>query len=176
MAIETESTSYKSTDAVLLRDVAQSADARLQAQLTSALAADQRALVLAGFLVAAAVALVGGAVALRLSNPPQEYLSDVALSCAFGFLVGLALCVFAARPTDWGYPGTRPEAWIKDITAQKAEEDRLAELCADMQRKIGDNAELMKWDGRLIIAAASMAGLSLTLSGLALVCFFGAHP
>src|SRR5687768_8821988 len=108
MPVETEPASYKSEDIKLLREIVTFAETRLQAQLTAALAADQRALVLAGFLSTAIVALVGGSVALWLSEPRQSFLAVTALSCAFGFLVALALTIYAARPTKWKYPGTLP--------------------------------------------------------------------
>jgi hypothetical protein len=171
MSVETNETSYNSQDIALLREVVDSAEGRLQAQLTSALAADQRALVLAGFLSAAIVALVGGGVALLLAEPAQIFLALTALVCAAGFIVALSLTIYAARPVAWSYPGTRPGAWIRDIATKKVESERLAELCADLHRKVSDNADLMQSNGQIIRAALLFTLGSLIVGALALAWF-----
>jgi hypothetical protein len=171
MSVETDPNSYKSKDVELLRGIVASAEKRLEAQLTAALAADQRALVLAGFLITVIVALIGASAALLLTGHGHLGLATTALVCAVLFLVALGLTVFAARPAEWNYPGTRPELWRKDIAAKKDEDLRLAELCADLQRKIGENAGLMSRNGALIVMALSIVGMALLIGGLAVASF-----
>ncbi len=172
MSVETETASYKSTDTALLREVVESAELRLQSQLTAALAADQRALVLAGFLSAVIVALASGAAALLLAHPRQDFLAVTALICATGFLIALALTVYAARPVAWNYPGTRPGAWKRDIASKKDEATRLADLAEDLHRKTGENKDIMGKNGRLVLAALCIVAVSLLIGGLAMICFF----
>ena len=172
MSAETEPASYKSTDVVLLREIVTSAEARLQAQLTASLAADQRALVLAGFLLAVIVALGGAAAALLLKDPKQLFLGYTAFGCAVGLLVALSLTVYAARPVDWSYPATRPGAWIKDIAAKKAEKIRLAEMAADAHLKIDDNATLMRSNGKCVNVALWIAIGTLVIGAILAACFF----
>lgn len=172
MSIETEPSSYATNDTTLLREVVASAETRLEAQLTASLAADQRALVLAGFLVAVIAALVSGAAALLLQTPPQRYLGFLAMFAAGGLFVSLALTVYTARPVKWGYPGTRPRAWIKDIIGQKDEHVRLAELAADAEQRARDNARLMATHGWCLIAALMIALLTILTSAAAMLRFF----
>lgn len=172
MSVPTDPKSYKSDDPALLREIVGSAETRLQAQLTVALAADQRALVLGSFLSAAIVALVSGSVALWISEERQTFLSLIALFCAVGFLIALFLTTYVARPVEWNYPGTRPESWMNDIAESKSEALRLSELCADLQRKTAENAAIMRKNGKAIRWALRIAAASLGFSGLALVCFF----
>src|SRR5688572_13603522 len=108
MPIETDVSSYKPGDVKLLQDIVRSAEIRLQAQLTPSVAADQRALVLAGRLVPTIAALVGAATALMLATPPQSFIAGVAFLSAAGLFVSLILTIVAGRPAKWNYPGTRP--------------------------------------------------------------------
>lgn len=172
MTVETESSSYASDDTALLREIVASAEARLQAQLTASLAADQRALVLAGFLVAVIAALISGATALLLQTPPQRFLGYVAMAASLGLFVSLALTVYTARPVKWAFPGTRPRAWIKDLASDKTEPKRLAELAADAEKKAAENAAITDWHGRCLIAALLVAAATVFIAGVATFGFF----
>lgn len=176
MSRDTAPSSYLTDDLDLLREIVASADVRLQAQLTASLAADQRALVLAGFLVAVIAALVSGAVALFLQVPRQGYLAWAAIGTALGLFVSLLLTVYAARPVSWGYPGTRPQAWLRDIVSKKDAASRLSELAADYERRGRDNAALMARHGQCILAALIVAAVSILLGGATLVYFFWCRP
>lgn len=165
-AVPSESSDrYRTKDVDLLKQIVESGEARLQAQLTIALASDLRALTLAGFLAAAVVALIGGAATLMLSTPSQHFLGYTALITALGLLGATGLAVFAARPVAWSSPGTRPEIWVSDIKGQKAEDIRLAELAADIERKTEENATAMSGHGKALNIALLIAIGSLALGG-----------
>jgi hypothetical protein len=168
MPAETDVSSYKPGDVKLLRDIVSSAEVRLQAQLTTSVAADQRALVLAGLLVPTIAVLVGAATAMLLANPPQKFVGTVAFFASVGLFVSLVLTILAARPAMWNYPGTKPASWLSDISANKDEEDSLAALAADLQRKITDNAAMARNKALLVLSALWVAAATFAVGGVAL--------
>ncbi len=172
MSAETEPASYKTTNIALLREIVASGEARLQAQLTVSLAADQRALVLAGFFSASIVALVSGAVALFLGESPQVFLGSIAFASAATLLWSLGFVIYSARPTKWGYPGTRPKAWVKDIASKKVEATRLAERLADIERNAALNAEILDANGKLVSGALVVAATALGAAAALMTAHF----
>ena len=164
--------SYATDDVQLLREIVDTGEARLQAQLTTALASDQRNLVLAGFLSATIVALVGGAIALFLQTPPLVFLGWDALFVAAGLAIGLFLLVWAARPVDWHYPGTRPRDWISDVATKREMHEVLADRAADIERKAGLNAAILSSHAKLLNAGLLVAALSITIGGIGLGAYF----
>ena len=62
--------------------------------------------------------------------------------------------------------------WRSDIANSKPEAERLRELCEDLQRKTGENADIMRKNGKAIVRSLAVSAASLAISGLALVAFF----
>lgn len=174
MSDEIDPTPYKTADESLLREIIASAEVRLQSQLTASLAADQRALVLSGFLVPTIAALVGGAAALFLQKPSEDFLGLVALLSALGLFVSLSLTIYAARPVPWCFPGTQPSSWLGDIESRKSESVWLGELAEDADRKANENSDLMAANARCVRWALYIVAAVLLIAGIAMaVHFFG---
>jgi hypothetical protein len=155
---------YHTSDEKLLLQIATAAEARLAAQLTAALAADQRALVFAGFLAAAAIALGGAAASLLAKMGSDRFLGQLAFVAACSVAVAMALAVQAARPTKWYFPGGRPKDWVKDIETQKPQLQRLSELLEDYDDRIVHNEAIMAGNGRLLRLAAVLSSITIILS------------
>jgi hypothetical protein len=169
----TLSNEYTTDDLDLLKEIVALSEKRLEAQLSAALAADQRALVFAGFLVTSIIALLGGGTALLLKAPADLFLGWTALVTAAVLAASLGLTVFSARPVTWAYPGTSPEIWKGDIAGKKGEAARLAERAADCENKIVENERHMSTNGRRLSRALALTAISLCIGGaLFAACLF----
>ncbi|MBW6523430.1 hypothetical protein KZ810_07955 [Sphingomonas sp. RHCKR47] len=127
------------------------AEVRLQAQLSAAIAADQRAMVWSGLLAAAAAALASAASVCLTSSPPKIGLGYTAVVGCGGLLIGLLFAVLAARPSRWFYPGSLPSAWISDIRTHKPQAQAMQEFCDDLSDMICKNERLMADNGKMLM-------------------------
>src|SRR5687767_2757293 len=101
----------RALDERVLDEVVSEGNARLQAQLHIASSADQRALTLAGFQIAAATASVAGGVALMTSEPSNKALALIAFLFAL-VMIGLAgVALWTVVPRKFKIPGNQPLNW-----------------------------------------------------------------
>ncbi len=156
---------YMTNDVDALRRLAAAADVRVQGQLTAAIAADQRALVFAGFLAAAAAAIGSASVTALADEKAEPFLGQVGFATAAGLLVAMVLAVIAARPTRWFFPGSLPFDWREDFETAKDELEQLRELLVDYDNRITRNNRTMKINGRLLMAAAIISVAALWVAG-----------
>lgn len=82
----------------------------LRAQFEAAIAADQRAMTMAAFFASVAAAIGAGSIAYwgKSSDLP------ILIAGLFGSVlmaIGACICLWAARPVDFFYPGTHPACW-----------------------------------------------------------------
>lgn len=157
------------------RDALREGEVLLQAQLTVANAADQRALTWGGFLIAAATAALGGGIALLIKSPPDLSLSVLALGFALCILKAAWDAIRTVAPALWDFPGIRPGNWLPDgdwpppdepEACQQARNDRARQI----DRAIGDNiesarrrAQRMNSSFRLALSTVGVAGVLLVL-------------
>lgn len=146
--------------------LAAAADVRLQGQLAAAVAADQRALVFAGFLVAASAALGGAAATVLTGTTIDHYLGNVSFMAACGMLLAMACALIAARPSRWYFAGVKPSDWRADILSAKPEITQVEEFLADLDRRIANNDRTMKINGGWITASAATSMATLIIAGL----------
>jgi hypothetical protein len=104
----------RTLDEDVLAEVVREGELRLQAQLSTATAADQRALTLAGFQVASASAALAGGGALIVSDKPDPALATVAILFAGAMIVAAAISIKTARPSKFHLPGNVPSGWFPD--------------------------------------------------------------
>jgi hypothetical protein len=162
-------TAYPTNNAESLRQLAGAADIYLQGQLAAAIAADQRALVFAGFLAAATAALGSAAVAVLTSSVADHFLGRLAIVAAAGLLVAMVCAVVAARPVRWFFPGSHPLDWQDDFATNKPEVDRLQELLADYDERITKNHRTMQVNARWMHGSAIGGIITLMTAGSILV-------
>lgn len=86
----------------------------LQAQLSVASAADQRALTWSGLLLTGATAALGGAFALLFNDPPDPALPYLALLFAGALFIAAWLSISTVAPRLFCMPGNRPGLWLPE--------------------------------------------------------------
>jgi hypothetical protein len=161
--------SLKSADGDLLNEILREAESRLEAQLTSALAADSRAMNFLGFVSAIAVASIGASLAAIESN--------IALA-AIGLLVGVGMMIAAfsafsaAKPIDFQMVGNYPSEWVGDITDGATLHDALAAQVAFYDEMLKANAAAMAGNAASLASAAASAKATVVLGCIASVVYF----
>jgi hypothetical protein len=103
----------RNLDLQVLQEVVREGEARLEAQLAVATAADQRAMTWAGFLIAVATAAVGGAASLIMSADHLVF-ALIAIIFAIWMLKAAWIIVDAVRPKKFSLPGNFPENWLRE--------------------------------------------------------------
>jgi hypothetical protein len=127
------------------------AELRVQAQLTAATAADQRAMAWAGFLITIAVAATGGALSLVVSGGHYS-LAGVAFLFAVNIMAAGISAMDSVRPSDFCFPGNEPANWLpanwdfypgpsKDVAQARREQ------ASALQNQIKENARWAKESG-----------------------------
>lgn len=146
---------YASATDDVLDEIVRQAEARLDAQLTSAIAADQRAMTFAGLLFA-------GAAALGAFAPSSAANSDsiALLLVGIGLAIGGAFATASARPAAWEYVGNVPSGWLGDIQSGKSLKDSKAEMAAFYDEMIAVNETSIGSAGRFMRTAMRIAFVS----------------
>ena|SRR5579864_6114967 len=135
----------------MIEEVAREAEAFLQAQLSVATSADQRAVVTASVHTAAGTALIAGLLAVASSDHAVDF-SAMYWGGAVAALMLLgsgALCVAAAMPVGFYLPGAQPESWRSDIESGRDYLPALSEQAGNFQDRIASNSETMKRNARM---------------------------
>ena len=146
----------KELDLDLARTVLAQGELKLQAQLQIALAADQRAIVFAGFLIAIATALAG-----YWTRPDTSYLAGVWATATGGVMFAGALaCVSAAWPRLIGTVGNNPENWWSDGVEHRDLAECLRKESGNYDEWIVANNALLYRNGRMLKGGLLLALLA----------------
>jgi hypothetical protein len=135
---------FANADKETLTELMRQAEVQLSAQLTAAIAADQRAMSFVSLMAASTVVLVGGGIALITADKPNMGLSWVAMIVACCFLASMLLAIWSARSIKWLYAGSQPENWQEDITAGTGLEHGLREQLENYDSRINKNRGRME--------------------------------
>lgn len=146
----TKSIRPKRPEQPIVEKVIADAESFLHSQLTSGIAADQRAFVYSGFLSAAVAALVAGAASLLQATEPDWQLIALALSEGFILLVALFLAILSARPVTFWYAGNEPSNWAEDVKNCRPYHECLMELAPILEERIVKNHVTLKKNSRLM--------------------------
>lgn len=106
---------FVAADKAKLDEIIRQAESRLAAQLTLAVAADQRAMTLASILATGAAALIAWAITLSAAD---HKLVPVCVLIG-GTIIAAACALWSASPVAWDSPGNTPESWVADIAEGK---------------------------------------------------------
>jgi len=147
------------------------AESYLNAQLHSGTAADQRALVFAGFLAATVVAVGGGASALLVSAN-NLFLGYLGFLTVGGLLFALGQAVHAARPVSFEYAGNSPAQWAEDVRLSKPVIESMREQASHYAGMIAANNLTLEANGKWLRRSQVSALAVLASSGLAYLAFF----
>jgi hypothetical protein len=149
-----------------LQEILRQAETYLQAQLTAAIAADQRAMTLAGYLATSIAVLLGASGALLLATPPNWLLALTGFLVAGLFLRAMRMAIKAGEPSDFEFPGNTPGSWVCDISEKKSLEVSLSEQCAHYHEMSEANRIFMKENGNRLREAIAMVFRSLVAGGV----------
>lgn len=140
----------------------------LQAQFESAIAADQRAMTMAAFFASVAAAIGAGSIAYWDKSSDLPILV-AGLICSGLMAVGACVCLWAARPVDFFYPGTHPECWYGVL--DKPLNEVLFGEAQNYQDNIDKNGKFLTQNSKALIYGASLSALA-PLIGIGAWLFF----
>ncbi len=129
----------------------------LQAQFASALASDQRAMTTAAFFASVAAAITAGVIAYWDKSAEVSILV-AGLSGAALMAVGACICLWAAKPVDFYFPGTHPACW-EGVLHRPLNEVLWGEA-QNYQDNIEKNAAFLEKNGKLLYRGAMLAAAS----------------
>lgn len=143
---------YVGADEAKLDEIIRQAESRLQAQLSLAVAADQRAMSFASILVTGAAALIAWAITHDLADGKIWPI----LVLIIGVMVAAGCALWSANPVSWNSPGNSPESWIEDIAEGRDDlKSAKAAMANHYSEMIGENTERMSrnadWLGRAML-------------------------
>lgn len=154
-----------------LRQMLAQAESYLNAQLHIGTAADQRALVFAGFIAALVVAVGGGASAVLVGGK-HLFLGYLGFITAAGLLISLAHAVHTARPVRFEYPGNSPSEWVQDVAAKKPIIESMREQAGHYAVMIEANNRTLESNCKWLRRSQMIALAVLTVSGFAFLGYF----
>ncbi|WP_201829558.1 hypothetical protein [Microvirga zambiensis] len=158
--------SLSKADKDTLKEICRNAESYLSAQLTSALAANQRAMTFTGLLAAATVVL-GGAGGTLVLNHKDWLLGSVCFGIAAAFLLAMAIAMHVAKPIGFEFVGNSPAQWVADVENGTSLEASLAEQCHHYAGMIDSNNTCMELGNKKLIIAMRVAWGSLLVGGIA---------
>jgi hypothetical protein len=157
----------------VLVEIVREGELQVQAQLQTSLAADSRALTIAGACLAAATTLLGAAAALSKSSSPDTFLIMVASALGLVLLLSAGLAVYSARPVPFGFPGNDPANWApagwreppkqgQEMKRARIEQAITLQETIEANRKASaNNARLIRWALGFAYAGSLVAGLAI---------------
>lgn len=160
---DTLAESLKKASEVVLNEILREAESRLDAQLTTAIASDTRAMTFLGFLSAIVVAVIGSGLAVFATQPA---LAGVALLVGVGFSASAGFAFLAARPIDFEMVGNEPESWAFDIDQAKSLHESMAEQVAHYDTMIKSNRAAMAISSKHMARSANIAAATLAIGAL----------
>lgn len=156
---------YATADENVLDEIIRQAEARLNAQLTAAVGADQRAMTFAGLLFAGAAALA----AIAAQNITSDQ-SGILIFVCLGLSISGALAAVSAAPSAWEYVGNVPSAWVGDIQSLKPLRESKSEMANYYDDMLATNETAIAKAGRLMRSSMGGAFLSV-ICGVVLVAW-----
>ncbi len=167
MAQKPLSRSLKNLAIPMLTEIRREAELYLSAQLTAAIAADQRAYAFAGTVTAGAVVLVGASYATATSTPPSVFLSVTATLVAGALFVSALVAVLSARSIDFEFCGNQPKNWSEDAEKKISFKVAIAEQCEHYDEMIACNSIVMQKNSQFFNRAVYIALVGLGMGGVA---------
>lgn len=155
--------SLRRADDQLLAEIQRESEARLQAQITIALASDMRAMTFLGFLCAISVVAVGAGFSAMVAESP---IGHVAIFIGMGFAVAAYFAFEASSPKDFNILGNNPAAWKADIDKRTSYKDAIAEQIAHYDEMIDENTRTMEENARFLRTSARVALTTMAIGAM----------
>ncbi|MER9006101.1 MULTISPECIES: hypothetical protein [unclassified Mesorhizobium] len=146
------------------RFVFDQADKYLSTQLTTGIAADQRATSAAATFSGFSGAILAASVGYYAAKPDLPLLlAGLAIGIAFGIAAGCSF--YSARPVDFNYPGNEPEKWYGSLSDPLHESIGIE--AQNYSAGIAENAIILAGNAKWLTIAFWAAAIA-PLAGLAL--------
>lgn len=149
---------YTAASPEKLAEIIRLAEARLAAQLTLGVAADQRAMTLASFLIAADAAIL----AVTSTSASATMVPLMVLLGGFALAAGLA--VWSALPVAWEAPGGEPCNWLTDL----AGDNSCMSDCNAARAEYYD--DMLRWNDKRLKVGANWVRAAFAAALLSLLC------
>ena len=152
------------------REIARQGEIRLGALLTTAIAADLRAITFAGLIGATATVVAAATLAHWTSAEPRRSLLWAGGVVAMLLFTAMALAIWTGRASNFRFPGGNPDslrewAWDSDAGSWRDEAQLLDAAGGRYEESINRNAWFLIMNGRVFNAAicTSIAALPVGL-------------
>jgi hypothetical protein len=155
--------SFASASAEFVDEIIRQAELRLDAQLSAALAADQRAMTFAGLLFAGIAVLLGGDFGTFSREAAQPI-----LVVTIGFTMAAGCACWSARPSPWHYVGNFPASWSDDISQGTSFDASRKETASDLQELLDHNESALQRAARWM-RASMVTAVASAVAGIALI-------
>lgn len=176
MASDNQYNALRTLDDEVLKEAVREGEVRLQAQLQTATAADQRALTLAGFQITSGTASLAGGVALMTAAQPNRLLASIALIFAVAVLVSSGIALWAVVPRKFKTPGNQPLNWRRDRWRwqDKGFDIKAAriEQIACLEEAIEANRKHFRWAAKRMHLSYNTVGTAISSAVVLLVALF----
>jgi hypothetical protein len=142
---------FVDADEDTVAEVLREAESYLSAQLTSGIAADQRAMSFISLLAASAAAIAAGGGALLIADSPafaNQIIGWTLLGTAAGLLVAMWYAIRSAMPAEFEFVGNTPAGWLADVRAKQPLKKSLAQQLEHYAGMIEANDETLKSNAR----------------------------
>lgn len=163
---------WDKVDPLVTEFVLSQAEKYLQTQISTSIAGDQRALTSASIFTTLGGAILAAAIAYWTSERDLAVLIAGVLSGSAA-VFGSILCLYAARPVDFYFPGSTPEAWESCLreplgTSKGIEVENYQERIDYNEDVLARNAKALWWGARV---AASSPALGVAVWGVITLSF-----
>lgn len=157
--------SLESATSEYIDEIIRQAELRLEAQLSAALAADQRAMTFAGLLFAGIAVLMGGG-GISISS---TYFQPALIFC-IGFALAAGCASWSARPAKWHYVGNFPASWNDDLSEGISFAESRRETATHFQEMLELNERALTRASRWMRASMILAISSVVFGLLMVAC------
>jgi hypothetical protein len=141
---------FEKSDKKMLDEILRQAELFLQAQLTIALASDQRSLVFSSVIAGLVTILIGGGISILTQNPHSEFVIIPFIPMLLFLIVAMIIGLFSSRPIKFRVVGNNPKQWVDDINEGKSLHTAKAETAALYWRAIEENHQSLATNARLL--------------------------
>lgn len=159
---------WGSIDQSVIQEIIRQAELHLAAQLTAAIAADQRATAILSMTIAAATGGLGGGVALMMGDKPNYVLGPSAIALGTCLMVAAWFFLESLKPVAFEFSGNWPHSWYADKNMSANFKLSLGETAENYDVMLKTNDDAIKRNAKL---ATNGAG---ALFAAPLVAFFTA--
>lgn len=126
-----------------LQEIIREAESFLANQLTSGIAADQRALAFGGALAAGAIVVFGAGASVLLGDKIPHQIGWMAIVVSGLLLFSVYKAVKSAMPSEFYFVGNSPREWVEDVKNKKPLKESLAEQAQHYAENIEANSQIL---------------------------------